>query len=659
MYFLPYFNSVRLKILNLVTNFKWINEAKRNMRILKFLFILLMVPVYGQELYNINNIPEPLRTNANAVYRVLNTVIELDAVDRMTITEHVVLTVFNKNGLSALKPVAYYDNSSSIQAISANVFDKNGKQIKKFKKKNFVDVSVTGTNLYTDNRALVLEYTPPFYPFTFEFLVETRSKSTGFLPPWDPSPYYRVSTESSSYIVRNPNVIPLTVRAFNLEDFDVRFTETNTLKKYSVKNLKAIDREPLGPHYTEFTPVVKIAPLKFELEGKEANISSWKDFGLWQDQQLLKGRRELPQSTIAKVTEIVRGVVDKKEKTRLIYEFMQSKTRYISVQVGIGGWQPTLAMEVDQLGYGDCKGLTNYTMALLESQGIESYYTIVNAGSEGRDLDENFLALQGNHVILTVPFEDEKVFLECTSQDVPFNYLGEHTDNRKVLMITPEGGIMGHTHEYSASDNMQDLKGEISLEPSLLVKGEIVQSSSGIQYSYRYHLKDAKAVEKDASYKKTWSHLNDLRVDQIEFSNDKENIVFQESLRFQTAGYCSRAGDRILLNPNLFRRIENIPIKTEKRTQPVVIKRGYTERDVIRWSIPENFLMESIFEPFELNSPFGSYKVELVKEANNFIYTREFKINSGRYPKETFNEYVDFIKEVAKRDRSKIVLSKK
>lgn len=629
----------------------------KNYLIIPLLFCYsILVPAQN---YAVDVISTDIRKNANAVYRVFNTVVELKDVDRMTISEHVVLTVFNKNGLSALKPVAYYDNSSSIQAISANVFDKNGKQIKKFKKKDFVDVSVSGTNLYTDNRALVLEYTPSKYPFTFEFIVESRSKSTGFLPRWDPSPYYRVSTESSSYEVRNPNAIPLSVRTFNLDDFDVRSTETNTLKKYSVKNLKAIDREPLAPHYTEFTPVVKIAPLKFELEGKEANISSWKDFGLWQDQELLKGRRELPKSTLAKVNEIVNGVVDQKEKTRLIYEFMQSKTRYISVQVGIGGWQPTLAMEVDRLGYGDCKGLTNYTMALLESQGIESYYTIVNAGSEGRDLDENFLALQGNHVILTVPFEDEKVFLECTNQEVPFNYLGEHTDNRKVLMVTPKGGIMVRTHEYSPADNMKELKGMVSLEQSLLVKGEIVQSSSGVAYSYRFHLKDAKAGEKDANYKKTWAHLNDLRVDQIEFSNDKENIVFRESLRLQTSGYCSRAGERILLNPNLFRRIENIPIKSEKRTQPVEIKRGYTERDEIRWSIPENYVLESVFEPFELSSPFGSYKVEMVKEADDFIYSREFILNSGRFPKETFNNYVDFIKEVAKRDRSKIVLSRK
>ncbi len=55
---------------------------------------------------------------------------------------------------------------------------------------------------------------------------------------------------------------------------------------------------------------------------------------------------------------------------------MQDKTRYISVQIGIGGWKPMLADDVNKLGYGDCKGLTNYTKALLEAVDVPSYYTL-------------------------------------------------------------------------------------------------------------------------------------------------------------------------------------------------------------------------------------------------------------------------------------------
>ncbi|MCW5520042.1 DUF3857 domain-containing protein [Aureitalea sp. L0-47] len=621
--------------------------------------VIFFSTLCAQQRYAVADIPSELLKNSSAVIRDNSKSVELISEDQMRVSEKTVITVLNKKGLATIQPWVSYDEDTSVELVEAKVYDKNGTIIKEFQEKDFQDVSATGSNLYSDSRMKVLDFTPAFYPFTFEFKRDWRSSSTSFLPLWVPNPFTGVGLERSKYVLKNPSRIPLNPRVYNLVGREVETIVSDELISYEVRDLPAIEQEKMGPHYTEFLPMVRIAPSRFVLKGKRASISNWKDFGLWQYRQLLNGRRELPQSTIARVKSLVLGIDDPREKARIIYEYMQSRTRYVSVQIGIGGWQPTLASEVDKLGYGDCKGLTNYTMALFESQGIESYYTIVNSGPNGQDIDEQFVALQGNHVILTLPFEDERVFLECTNQDAPFNYLGVHTDNRKVLMVTPEGGVIINTHEYSEEDNLERITGQASLEESLLVTGEILQASSGVSYHFRYGLKDAKADEQDSSYKNTWSHLNDLRLDNIEFRNDKENIVFEESLKFETAGYCSKAGDRILLNPNLFRRLKNIPSKSKKRTQPVVIKRGYTERDEIRWAIPENYNVESVFEQIEINSQFGTYKAELVKDGDDFLYKREFILNSGRHPKETFNEYVDFIKEVAKRDRSKIVLIKK
>ena len=71
-------------------------------------------------------------------------------------------------------------------------------------------------------------------------------------------------------------------------------------------------------------------------------------------------------------------------KAKKIYQYVQDNTRYISVQVGIGGMQPITAKEVDLVKYGDCKGLTNYTKSLLDIVGVKSNYTRLYASASNQ-----------------------------------------------------------------------------------------------------------------------------------------------------------------------------------------------------------------------------------------------------------------------------------
>ena len=120
---------------------------------------------------------------------------------------------------------------------------------------------------------------------------------------------------------------------------------------------------------------------------------------------LIKDTYDLPTSTVTMIKDLVKDEVDDIGNAKKVYEYVQGKTRYISVQVGIGGWKPFNASEVDKLGYGDCKALTNYTMSLLKAVGVESNYSVVYAGSSQKNIEDDFTSIQGNHVILNIPSE--------------------------------------------------------------------------------------------------------------------------------------------------------------------------------------------------------------------------------------------------------------
>lgn len=112
---------------------------------------------------------------------------------------------------------------------------------------------------------------------------------------------------------------------------------------------------------------------------------------------------------------------------------MQNRTRYVGIQLGIGGYQPFPAETVDRLGYGDCKALSNYMKALLNATGIESVYTIAGAASnQGITMTDFPTVNQCNHAILCVPLHRDTIWLECTSQTTPCGYMSTFTAELKM-----------------------------------------------------------------------------------------------------------------------------------------------------------------------------------------------------------------------------------
>ena len=604
-------------------------------------------------------IPKELKEDANAVVRNEDITITIDDFNRYTVQEKRTITILNKFGDNYSDYYHFYDDYENIKKIEAVVYDALGNEIKKFKKRDFTDVSAAGNNLYTDNRVKYIEYTPTSYPYTFEFYFEYTSPSTAAIPVWSPLKGYYISVENSNYKIENPKELPFKSKAYNFDAYDYKKVISDSKINLSAASLKAIPKEKYIPPSDKVFPFFRIALEKFQLVDTPAQVSSWKEFGDWQREKLLAGRTNLPSSTIQQISTLTSGVSSTQEKVKRIYEFMQQKTRYISVQIGIGGWQPTPAEEVDKLGYGDCKGLVNYTKALLDSQDIESYYTIIHLDESKIDLDDELVALQGNHVILTVPIDGENYFLECTNQQVPFNYLGRGTDDRQVLMVTPEGGKLMRTPKFSAEDSFQNTTGTLTITADGNATATAEIKSGGIQYGYKYGLAFQKEKDIDLYYKKSWGYLHNLSIQNKTHSNDKDNIIFTEDITFSTTNYATVVGNDIIFSPNIFNRRASIPVRYDNRNLPLHLAREYKDVDTITIKIPSGYRVEALPKDETIDSAFGLYSIALEKVAQDTIqYTRTIVMNEGTFPKEEYENYREFIRTIVNLDNSKILITK-
>ena len=330
------------------------------------------------------------------------------------------------------------------------------------------------------------------------------------------------------------------------------------------------------------------------------------------------------------------------------------------MQIGIGGWKPISAMEVDKLGYGDCKGLTNYTKSLLEIANVPAYYSIIYAGGSQRDIDENFTSLQGNHVILGVPNEDEMIWLECTSQKIPFGFLGDFTDDRDALMVTPEGGKIVHTASYGPSDNKLLTEGNCVLDMDGTISVDVTMDSWGVQYDSRYTNISEKEKDQKQFYRNYWDYIDNITIESMDFENDKRKVKLSERLKFKAASYTSIAGDKVIFNVNVLNRSTYIPKRYKNRKQPLYLSRGYLDEDNVLIIIPSGYQLEGLPEPIEVASSFGNYVSRITDNGDGTLsYSRTFQLLEGVYPKEEYKNYRSFRKKIAKSDNQKLIFTKK
>ncbi len=613
-----------------------------------------------EDLHKYATIPDNLLKNANAVVRSSLIEINIEDIDRMVIRKKRIITVLNELGNREIDTYAYYDNDSKISKLSVVVYNESGKQIAKYSKGKFKDISaVDNGTLYSDSRVKFLNYTPTAYPYTLVFESEYKTSSTGFIPSWLPISSYYLSVEKSEYKLYNPKKLEIRTKENNFDNYSIEKTPNNLGFKYVLSTKPAIKYEERSIPFSDFTPNLMVALNNFVLKNIEGKAKNWTEFGKWMYTKLLNDKTELSQKTISKAKELVKDIENPIEKAKILYKFMQNRTRYISVQVGIGGWQPIPADEVDKMGYGDCKGLTNYTKALFDAVGIESYWTLVYAKTR-KDIDSEFSSLQGNHMILNIPNNGQDLWLECTSQQAPFGFLGDFTDNRNVLVITPEGGIIKKTPSYNNATNLQTTKANITLSKEGHVNATVEIISKGTQYDEKYTLVSKPEADLKKYYTTNrWSYNNNLSLKDIVLQNDKSQIYFKEKMHVTLNNYASLNENELLLRVNVFNKNTLIPKRYRTRNLPLRIYRGYKDVDNYTITVPNEYHVKQLPTKKEIKTKFGSYTRELIKlDDTNIQYKKTILIKDGTYPKEDYKLYRKFRKQIAKQENLRIAVYK-
>lgn len=624
--------------------------------------IVLALNVHaGGVKYPVSTIPADLKQNVDVVVREDYMRFKIISKNSANYYVHEVITILNERGNRSAKKIVGYDKLTKVKDINGYVYDADGKQIKRLRKSEIYDqAAFDGVSLFSDDRIKRIDLTQAVYPYTVEFEYELDFEFLFNIPSswWGGE---RISHERASYELIYPQGLEPHYQLLNIKTTPLKQKLDDGFESilWKFENLLPNKFEPNGPPIEEVVPHIMAAPSIFGFEGYSGNMGSWQDYGKWQT-LLNKNRGELPQPTKLKVRELIKGLTTNEQKAKAIYEYLQSKTRYVGIQLGIGGLQPFPASVVDDTGYGDCKALSNYMVSMLREAGVNGYYTIIQAGKNEPKVKTDFPSHQFNHVVTAVPNGADTLWLECTSQTNPFGYQGTFTEDRWALMVNEGGGKLVRTINYTPEQNVQSRTAEVMVDAAGNATAKIRTTANGIQYENNGLNWTLNSTEKQKKWIEENTEIPNFSINSFSIVEKRDKIPSATvNLDLTLNRYASASGKRLFVSPNLMNKISKIPEKVTERKTEVVRKSNYLDLDTIRLSFPENLYPEFLPEPVKINSKFGEYEARFEFDAGKVTYIRRMKVWKGRFPKETYNELVDFYKNVSKADNIKLVFLNK
>jgi hypothetical protein len=612
--------------------------------------------------FPVSAIPEALKKDVHIVMREEQMVFTIHSKSRATYHVYQAITIFNANGKRYAQETIGYDKLSKVTSLKAAAYDAEGSLIKRLKSSEVYDQSAyDGFSLYSDNRLKAIDLSQSTYPYTVEMEYDIEFKYLFFIPSFYVLTGENYSVQHSVCKFVFPKELAPRHRAYNIDVKPVAApVDGMESLTWTFENVMPIKLDPMGPDLKYVLPHINAAPTQFEYEGYAGTMDTWDKFGQWIS-SLNQGRNVLPDATKQTIRALTAQAKTDEEKIKILYEYMQSKTRYVSIQLGIGGFQPFEASVVDQTGYGDCKALSNYMVSILKEIGIPANYVLIRAGDDASPMDAEFPSAQFNHAIVSVPNKGDTLWLECTSQTNPFGYMGSFTGDRKALVITDKGAKVVSTKRYPADKNIQSRTADVYVEATGDAKAKVNTSYQGLQYENSY-LHTAVNLQYDDQRKWVQNHtaIPSFDVNSFSLVNHKDKMPSAEVVLDLTLGrFASVNGKRIFLTPNLMNRSTFVAEKVETRKLPVVLETGFMDVDTIRYHLPDGVYPEFLPDPVKITSRFGEYESSCVLGQHGLLYVRRLKQVKGQFPAESYKEFSDFYKSVNRADHVKIVLLSK
>lgn len=551
------------------------------------------------------------------------------------------------------------DKNTKLAEFNGVLSDVNGRVLRKIKKSDLKSTQLS-EGMSDGITTLYLDLTPASYPCMLTLTVRVK-KTDGILsyPVFCPITRSRVAVQHASYSLAMPPSMKCRWHVENMENEVKESMDDKGRKTYSLEcgQVDALADEPFSPDFIDVVPVAFFAPCDFSYGEWKGKMDSWEDFGRWHA-NLLAGRQVLPDNLKNQLHLLVDTCASDWSRVDVLYRWLQRNTRYVSIQLGVGGYQPFKAEDVYKNGFGDCKGLSNLMVAMLKEVGIAAHYVII--GTDNKKLFHDYPnANQFNHAIAMAVLPNDTLWLECTNQHLPTGYLHGGIAGHEALAITQQGGMLVEIPDYNEHDNLVENSMKIRLHEDGKADVDWSMGAAGAKYGDFFALTLMDGSQR-RNVVRDLMGLGQASLDGITVEShrgDSHHLEMKVSCSAHASNVASATGQRLFFS---LKPMASFPMDLPegKRKMDLVVEEGCTFDYELDVDMPEGYEVEAAPTPMKVDSPYGSSSFELSTVDGHVRIRHILILHQGTYPAENNAEFRAFLRSAMLGYAQRMVLKK-
>lgn len=565
-----------------------------------------------------------------------------------------------------------FDAETKITSLHAWCLPAQGKEYE-VKEKEAIETSIYSDAFFSDDRQKVVEIpaADPGNVIGFEFEQKRRPyvlEDVWLFQGSDPS-------RMSRFTLSLPKGWEYKAYWRNHSDLAPQPAGENTWS-WEMHDIPALQREPAMPAVRSLAGRLNIVYYPSSAALANKSVASWAAVGSWYA-RLAAGRADPSPEEKQKALELTSALPTPLEKMHALAAFLQHQVRYVSVEIGVGGWQPHAAPDVFRNRYGDCKDKATLLSSMLKVIGIDSYPVLVNTqrGVVSRDVP---LAMTFNHVILAIQLpsgvptdtlystvQDAKLgkllIFDPTAEMTGFGLLPAEEQGNRGLLVGPDGGQLIDLPLLSPDRSQLSRTAKFTLSEDGRITGDVQERLSGeMAADRRGALLRADAADRRKVLETflggflSGFSLGDLQVENLD-KYDQDLVIHY---KFSADRYAKPMGALLLVRPRVLGQKASDYFGNKPRKQPVEFDAPTLQTDVFEITLPPGFSVDDLPAPANLDAGFASYKSQVEVKGNVLRYSRQYAVKDVLVPSEKLDELKKFNSRIAYDENAAAVLKR-